>query len=332
MIKNDGTQESTTTQATRFFSALEKTYVIVVTFNPDLEVLKAQFTRLTEENVKVVVVDNHSMSRNDISNLASEHAFEVICLSANKGIAVAHNAGIEYVRSKGGKYLIILDQDSIPERHAFVALVESFFSFDPSQKTGAVGSSYTLQEGHKGSSFVRFGWFHFNKIFCDLASTTLHEVDFLISSGTFIPVSVIDDVGMMREELFIDHVDTEWFLRAKYKGYRFFGCCSARLTHALGERTVRVWFGRWRTVPVHKGFRYFYTFRNSMWLYRQKYAPGKWISADVMRLVYIFMFSSLFVSPRSDNIKWMFKGLRAGLKDIKHWSTTEVTRQAQDVG
>ena len=331
MNSNDRTLESCSTPANRVFSALKQTYVIVVTFNPDLEVLKNQFTSLAEEGVKVVVVDNHSASKNNISNLASMHAFEVFSLAANKGVAAAHNAGIEYVRSKGGKYLIFLDQDSIPEKHAFVALVESFFSFEPGLKTGAVGSSYTLQAGNKGSSFVRFGWFHFEKIFCDLDSSDVHEVDFLISSGTFIPVSVIDDVGTMREELFIDHVDTEWFLRAKHKGYRFYGCCAARLTHALGERTVRIWFGRWRTVPVHKGFRYFYTFRNSMWLYKQEHAPGKWISADVMRLIYIFGFSSLFVSPRRANIKWMFKGLRAGLKDIRAWPAMEVTRQAQDV-
>ena len=332
MTKNDGTKESFAVRATRFVPALEQTYVIVVTFNPDLHVLEAQFKRLAEEGVKVVVVDNHSVSINDISKLASTHLFEVIALPANRGVAAAHNAGIEYVQSKGGKYLIFLDQDSIPEKNAFVALVESFFSFDPSQKAGAVGSSYTLQAGNKGSSFVRFGWFHFEKIFCDLSSSTLHEVDFLISSGTFIPVSVVEDVGAMREELFIDHVDTEWFLRAKYKGYRFYGCCSARLAHALGERTIRIWFGRWRTVPVHKGFRYFHTFRNSIWLYKQKYAPGKWVSADIMRLIYIFIFSSLFVSPRGENIKWMFKGLSAGLKDIKDWPRMEVTRQAQDVG
>ena len=37
----------------------------------------------------------------------------------------------------------------------------------------------------------------------------------LISSGCLIPLSAIDTIGEMDEELFIDHVDTDWFLRAK---------------------------------------------------------------------------------------------------------------------
>ena len=327
MNKNNRVQESSSTVENQFLSALEQTYVIVVTFNPNLDILESQFTSLAEGDVKVVVVDNHSQSQKDISNLASKFSFDIISLASNRGIAAAHNVGIEHARSRGGKYLIFLDQDSIPETQTFTALVKAFFSFGPSQKIGAVGSSYTLQSGNKGSSFVRFKWFHFKKIFCDFSSNTLPEVDFLISSGTFIPVAVIDDVGVMREELFIDHVDTEWFLRAKSKGYRFYGCCSARLTHALGERTVRIWFGRWRTIPVHKGFRYFYMFRNSMWLYKQEYASAKWISADVMRLIYIFLFSGLFISPRFENIKWMFKGLHAGLQDIENWTAIDVPKQ-----
>ena len=330
MNRNIAGQEASLEPAGRVLSVLEQTYVVVVTFNPDLDVLKRQFSRLAEEGINVVVVDNDSASQRDVSKLASEHSFGIILLTSNKGVAVAHNNGIEHVRSSGGKYLIFLDQDSIPEKRAFVVLIENFVSFHNAAKVGAIGSSYTLQSGRKGSSFVRFGWFHFEKIFCDQASDRLHEVDFLISSGTFIPLSVIDKVGSMREELFIDHVDTEWFLRAKSEGYRFYGCCSARLTHALGERTVRIWFGRWRTVPVHKGFRYFYMFRNSLWLYKQVYAPAKWISADLMRLAYIFLFSCLFVSSRLENIKWMFKGLCAGFKDIEDWSTVDVTYQVKD--
>lgn len=331
MNRNFEGQNADLPLASRVRAALEQTYVVVVTFNPNLDVLVQQFSRLAEEGVKVVVVDNHSVMQHDVSELAAMRGFGIILLGENKGVAAAQNSGIDYVRSNGGKYVVFLDQDSIPKERAFALLVESFFSFPCDLKVGAVGSSYTLQSGSKGSSFVRFCWFRFEKIYCDPDSDKVHEVDFLISSGTFIPISVIDEAGPMQEKLFIDHVDTEWFLRAKTKGYRFYGCCSARLTHALGERAVRIWFGRWRTVPVHKGFRYFYTFRNSLWLYKQAHAPAKWISADVMRLTYIFLFSGLFVSPRRENIKWMLKGLRAGFSDIEDWPTVDVTGQAKDL-
>lgn len=298
-------------------TALRQTHVVVVTYNPNLEVLRRQFARLDEAGVHVVIIDNNSRNHTDVSVLTSKYDFGFIALEANEGVASAHNRGIEHVKSKRGRYLVFLDQDSIPEADAFSVLIGAYLDLSTETRVGAVGSSYTLQAGHAGSSFVCFGWFHFKKIFCALDSADSHEVDFLISSGTLIPVSVIEDVGSMREELFIDHVDTDWFLRAKSRGYRFFGCCASRMSHALGERTVRIWLGRWRTVPVHKGFRYFFMFRNSLWLYRQPYAPAKWVSADAMRLIYILLFSGIFVAPRLENIAWMAKGTKAGLNDIE---------------
>lgn len=311
-------------------AVLEHTYIVVVTYNPDLGVLRRQFARLDEEGLRVVIVDNHSRYSAEISALALKFAFHFISFPTNEGVAAAHNRGIEYVRSKGGRFLVLLDQDSIPGKYAFANLAHAYVTLSAGVKVGAVGSSYTLQEGYLGSSFVRFGWFHFRKLFCHPDSLAMHEVDFLISSGTLIPISVVNDVGAMREQLFIDHVDTDWFLRAKYCGYRFYGCCASRMSHALGERTVKVWLGRWRTVPVHKGFRYFFMFRNSMWLYRQRYAPAKWISADVMRLIYIFLFSGVLVSSRKENIRWICKGIKAGLSDTPVGLPTGPTSRDED--
>ena len=309
-------------------SALSRTYVAVVTFCPDLEVLGRQFSRLAEEGIKVIVVDNHSPKQVEISELAGGYSFDFVALQGNLGVAGAQNVGIEQVRSLAGEYIIFLDQDSIPGQRAFAALVQGLLTMNSGRKVAAIGSSYTLPSGDRGSSFVQFGWFHFRKIHCSDGSGPLREVDFLISSGTLIPISVLDDIGPMRNELFIDHVDTEWFLRARSKGYRSFGCCSAHMNHALGERTIRIWLGRWRMVPVHKGFRYFFTFRNSVWLYMQSYAPAKWITADLMRLIYIFIFSGIFLSSRKDNLKWMLRGIRAGADDISEWDSQAVIKKA----
>lgn len=297
-------------------TAIDETYVVVITYRPDLVTLKKQFSRLAQAGMRGVVVDNCSPTQSEIANLAKMYSLEVISLAENLGVARAQNVGIDYVKQKSGSYVVLLDQDSVPEDGAFEQLVRSYFSLHEQPKTGAIGSNYTLQTGYKGSSFVRFGWCHFSKIYCDGESNELHEVDFLISSGTFIPMAVLDEVGPMKEELFIDHVDTEWFLRAKSKGFRFYGSCSARMTHGLGEHTYRIWLGRWRTVPRHKAFRYFFMFRNSVWLYKQPYAPLKWITADVVRLIYIFLFLGVFVWSGIGNIKWMFKGVRAGWRGI----------------
>jgi len=51
------------------------------------------------------------------------------------------------------------------------------------------------------------------------------ETDMLIASGCLIPADVLRDVGLMDDALFIDHVDTDWCMRARARGYRLLGVC-----------------------------------------------------------------------------------------------------------
>lgn len=319
-------------QSLRRQSALAQTHVVVVTYCPDPGVMARQFHRLAEEGVNVVLVDNFSPMQEEIIAAAAGYGFEHIALEKNVGVAGAQNAGLEKVRAMKGEYAVLLDQDSIPDEGAFEALLDALLNASEGAPVAAIGSSYTLQAGTPGSSFVRFAWFGFRKVYCAPGDPGLHQVDFLISSGSLFPMSVLAEVGPMQEELFIDHVDTEWFLRAGSLGYRSYGSCGARMSHALGERVVRIWLGRWRTVPVHKSFRYYFTFRNSIWLYRQKYAPVKWITADAVRLLYIFLFSALFLPSRRDNLKWMFRGMRDGFRDAGDWDSASVVHAASETG
>ncbi|MCV5831057.1 hypothetical protein OFN28_30780, partial [Escherichia coli] len=54
-------------------------------------------------------------------------------------------------------------------------------------------------------------------------STGCVDVDHLIASGSLIPVDVFEKIGGMDDSLFIDYVDVEWSLRARYQGLRCYG-------------------------------------------------------------------------------------------------------------
>lgn len=324
---NPGDEECANPREQKVPDMLAHTCVVVVTFRPDPEVLDRQLNRLSEEGTNVVLVDNNSPSQAAVIEAAANRGFECVALERNIGVAGAQNAGIDRARVQNSEYVVLMDQDSVPEKGAMRSLIDGFLGVPPGPSpVAAVGSSYTLPGGKAGSSFVRFAWFRFNKIYCGAVEEDLPEVDFLISSGSLIPMSVLAEVGPMRKELFIDHVDTEWFLRAKSMGYRSYGCCSVRMTHALGERVVRIWLGRWRTVPVHKSFRYYFTFRNSLWLYRQAHAPLKWITADLVRLLYILVFSAVFLPARAENMKCIWRGIRAGFQDAGDWDSESVVQ------
>ena len=128
----------------------------------------------------------------------------------------------------------------------------------------------------------------------------------------------------MDEQLFIDHIDTEWFLRAHAKGYTAYGVCDAWMAHGLGERTRKVrGLFRERNVPQHKPFRYYYIFRNSVLLYRRRYVSKKWVWNDMQRLIQIFVFYGLLYPPRLANLRMMLKGIRHGLLNLQGRLKTE---------
>jgi rhamnosyltransferase len=129
-----------------------------------------------------------------------------------------------------------------------------------------------------------------------------------------ISIDVLDAVGGMDEELFIDQVDTEWVLRARAQGYITWGHCEAVMAHSLGESRQRVWFGRWREIPFHKPFRYYYMFRNSILLQRRSYPCWAWRRLDAIRLLQILVLITLYHPDRFNALQMSLRGLKDGLR------------------
>ena len=118
----------------------------------------------------------------------------------------------------------------------------------------------------------------------------------------------------MRADFFIDHVDTEWFLRASAQGYNTYGVRNAVMTHALGEGALKLWFGHWRNYPLHVPERYYYTFRNSLKLYRESHARASWMLFDLARLVAMFFISITRSPNRLANLRNILRGISDGLR------------------
>ena len=291
---------------------------IIVSYHPDLKVLESVVSAAQRQVYRVVLVDNGS-PRETVSRLctlAREKGVELVQCSQNLGVATGHNLGIEWARKNSCSHVLLLDQDSIADPGMVGELLAAHSRLTAQGlKVSAVGPRYRGSEGGHSSFFVRFGWLKFKRTVCTLQCRgECIESDFLITSGSLIALDAIDVIGGMDDGLFIDHVDTEWYLRATHKGYRAFGVCDAVMSHTLGSETLAVWFGRWRYVPRHSPLRHYYTFRNSMLLYKRDYAPKSWIANDVVRLVFMFVFYTLRTAPRRQHAAMMLRGIVDGLK------------------
>ncbi len=303
--------------ATQSAGAACRICAVVVTYHPDLAVLDTVRAALAGQVAATLVVDNGSSAEVvDWLRACQTATLTLLSLAENTGIAAAHNRGIAWARTQGFTHVLLLDQDSVPAPGLTGHLLRALARLEAQgERVAAVGARYQGSHAGNDSFFVQFGWVKFRSIRCnDREAEQTVPADFLISSGTLIPLAVLDDVGGMEEGLFIDHVDTEWFLRARARGYRAFGACAALMRHGLGEGSYRVWFGRWRHLPRHRPLRHYYIVRNSLLLYRRDYAPPRWIVNDLVRLLFMFVFYSLVQAPRREHARMMLQGLVHGLR------------------
>ncbi|MFL9907896.1 glycosyltransferase family 2 protein [Paraburkholderia sp. RL17-337-BIB-A] len=287
---------------------------IVVTYQPDSARLGALLNAVTPQTEHVAVVDNGSAQ--DVAGVVAAlggPSVHVISLGKNLGIAAGHNSGIDWARKQGAKYVLLMDQDSEPDAGMVAALQSAHEDLvGAGNKVAAIGPrSRDRQTGHL-APHVRFGGIRFAPVACEPGQRTV-VTDLLISSGSLISLEALDAIGEMDEQLFIDQVDTEWVLRARAKGYVTWGHCAAAMAHSLGEWRRRVWLGRWREIPLHKPFRYYYMIRNSVLLQRRDYPCWAWRRLDAIRLVQIAVFVTMFHPQRLQALGKMLQGLRDGI-------------------
>lgn len=295
-----------------------KVHAIVITYNPELDVLSREFELVIPQVDKIWLIDNASSSSlaTWLDDLGLYDKLELVQMPANLGLGAAQNVGIQLARAAGATHVLILDQDSQPMSDMVDRLLAAS---DQLQSAGvpvaAVAPVYADSATAPACGFVRLGWLDFKKQ-AVLPGQDVVEADFVISSGSLIPVSVLDDIGPMDESLFIDHVDTEWCMRAKSKGYKLFGVPAARMVHTLGDRRTRIWFLRWRNVSYHSPFRYYYMLRNGVLLQLRSYMPWKWRTAEFIRHLKMLLFYGVWGVGSFNRLTMMLRGLRDGFKGV----------------
>jgi rhamnosyltransferase len=285
---------------------------VVVTWQPDLGVLRELLDALSPQVGHMVVVDNGTRDPEFREACAARSDIVLIALGGNHGLAHAINRGTDRARGLPGvSHVLLMDQDSVPDGGMVDALRSALGRAGAHTRPAAVGPRFRDPREPEDAPFVRIRFPFNEKVRCDGGCETV-RCDFLISSGCLIPLAVLDDVGGMGDALFIDNVDLDWCFRASAAGYALHGVCAAHLRHRLGE-TRRYMPGMPRGIVVHSPGRLFYMMRNRVLLYRRAYTPRRWIAQDVPRLIVKFLLFALLVAPRRKNVRCMLAGLWAGV-------------------
>ncbi len=294
---------------------LEKSTIVtavIVSYHPDFDKLAILLKTLTPQVQGIVVVDNGS-SEAVVAWLYSvllPVSLRVIPLGENLGIARAQNEGIRAARESGASHVILFDQDSAPAPDMVALLLDATQRQAANGvKVAGVGPNYYDLRQRNPPPFIKMSGFRVQRQLCTSPDAVV-GVDYLIASGCLVSMATLDEVGGMREDLFIDYVDIEWGLRAKCQGFQSFGVCGAMMQHDLGDQPIQFLGKRY---PLHSPLRHYYHFRNAVWMYRQDWVPVQWRLVVAWRLLLKFGFYTLFAKPRRQHMKMMVKGVVHGL-------------------
>lgn len=293
---------------------------IFVTYNPCIDkLIKVFLALLMQDDLYIVVVDNSSSNIDELKSLRDiDKRIKIIEMNNNSGIAKAQNIGINAAISIQSEYVIFFDQDSCVDGSFIADLYADFRKIiDKGLKVAAIGPRFIDEKEHFYFPALRLNKNNLMDKFSVENITEPVEVSFLISSGTLVDVQALHDIGSMREEFFIDFVDTEWCFRAIDKGYKLYISEKAIMTHSIGDDTIRIWHFK---IPVHSGFRRYYRIRNLFFMWKLPYIPKELVIKLMISNFFHQILLFTLKDKKIDYIRYYWKAVKDGFKQSRNYN------------
>lgn len=282
---------------------------VVVTYQPDVGILRKLLVAVSPQvNGGIIVNNGHSLSL-PLKWLESL-GFSVVHLQSNQGVAAAQNAGMRWCIEQNADFGILFDQDSVPAPDMVACLLQAFRQLTLNGVVvGAVGPRQMDRRTGLPTAFIDSG-----SIFCQrrfAVENKVLETQHLISSGCLMSTDVWQSVGPFRDDFFVDYVDVEWCLRAVATGRRIFGVGNAVLGHSMGDSVKTMGS---RSFPIHSAKRYYYMFRNGIYLHTITQIPLQWKIGNATHLMKKLVIILIAGRPLRTYLGAAFKGALAGFR------------------
>jgi len=288
---------------------------IVVTHFPDVTPLLTMLAQLSRET-NFLIVDNGSpnIGHLDESITAYESCLGVVRREQNEGLARALNIGISRALGEGYDYIFLFDQDSSPCESYIERMTTAYEQLHGHGGKGiaAIGPRIINPQTSRRTPFKVFDRLLFRSDRPYARSKSHFVADFLITSGTMLIARHLPEIGLMREDYFIDNIDLEWCFRARSMGFDLVGTNHAILYHLIGERSLNP-LVRAGIMAQHKPSRTYYSSRNRVHLYTRRYSPIGWKARDICRFAWKVAWLLISSPQRTD----YWKHIRAGIRDYR---------------
>lgn len=262
--------------------------IVTVAYNPPDSVVQ----NLEINLYRHLVVDNSDQETIWLKDYCNQYGHAYRWLGENFGIAKALNVGAEYAIDSGYDYIVTMDQDSKLTAEFINTMDMKICFFHQSNSTSVFSPRYRVwgvndNELSKPQSYSE-------------------DITLPMTSGNWVNLNIWKYLGGFNNDLFIDCVDVEYYIRSRLCNYRVITFLDVFLEHSLGTKPVCRWVGKYGfEVWNHSAIRKYYIARNynyMYWKYKDK--------VPEMRLYYKIMykmpFSVIFFEENKLHKLWFF--------------------------
>jgi rhamnosyltransferase len=288
--------------------SISPTCAVIVTYNPDGD-FPARLSAIMKQVDHAIVVDNATASEpyEVVRRACAGPQADLIRNTANLGIATALNQGVRLASQKGYRSVVTFDQDTAICEGLILRLLAVYASASQSGRVAMVGAGYVGDGAHLGKAQQR-------------APAAIEETEVIVTSGSLLSIAAYEAIGAFRDDFFMDHVDTDYCLRARKAGYKIIAVREVLMIHPIGiASTHRLLWRRLQTTN-HAPFRRYYNSRNLFILVREHLLnESRWALHTMTSWVKTIIMILLLENNRWTKLKAIARGMRDGLMlDMRH--------------
>jgi rhamnosyltransferase len=266
---------------------------VVVTFHPD-EGFAARVSKLADQVKRTIVVDNsgNGVIEANISSLSQSANIQLIENSTNVGVATALNQGVRTALRQSFKWVLTMDQDTMPSKRMIEFLCNSFAAYPKPETIAVIGSAYEGMRGGGGDNPSKY-----------VAERTV------ITAGSLTSVAAFEKAGGFREDLFIDGVDEDFCLRVRRAGYAVLRATEVGMEQSIGAQTRARFIWRGVGISNHSAVRHYYMTRNR-WILMANHLlfDWRWVVQQLIVQMKMVAFVLLFESNKLKKMCAMLLG------------------------
>jgi GT2 family glycosyltransferase len=236
---------------------------------------------LNYPNFFTLVVDNGSTD-NSVTQIKAAHPhIEILETGENLGYAEGNNAGIRYILERQPEYVFVLNNDTLVEPNMLFKLVEcaltspsigmvgpTVYYAEPSEKLFAAGSFILWHNGNVEHRIM------FEDSTEYVGTGQPESVDFLVGCGVLVSRPLIETIGLLDSQYYLNYEDVEWCIRAQQNGFQVMYA-----PHAVMWHKVSATLGQ--ASPANT----YYMTRNALRFFWQNTpSPSRWLV--IMRIIF----------------------------------------------